>query len=154
MELETGLKQEERASIVGVLSKYLADNYILYLKTQNFHWNVTGNEFFSLHKLFEGQYEDLAEAIDEIAEKIRAQGFYVEATVESFRKLSSIKEESRVLAAHEMIEQLVKGHELIIREARKLSTLAEKFNDQGTVDLMGRRLNAHEKAAWMLRSHI
>lgn len=154
MELEIGLKQEERASIVGVLSKFLADNYILYLKTQNFHWNVTGKEFFSLHKLFEGQYEDLAEAIDEIAEKIRAQGFYVEATVEAFRKLSSIKEESRVLPAHEMIDHLVKGHELLIREARKLSTLAEKFNDQGTVDLMGRRLNAHEKAAWMLRSHI
>ncbi|MCI0382451.1 MAG: DNA starvation/stationary phase protection protein [Chlamydiae bacterium] len=154
MELDTGMNEEQRAAISGALSKILADDYLLYLKTQNFHWNVTGPEFFSLHKMFEKQYVELAEAIDEIAERIRALGFYVEATTEAFRKFSSIKEDHRVLSKHEMLEQLVKGHEIVIRESRNLSKLAEKHNDPGTVDLMGRRLNAHEKAAWMLRSQL
>lgn len=154
MELDIGLNQEVRASISGKLSKLLADIYILYIKTQNFHWNVTGPEFFSLHKLFEAQYEELAEEIDEVAERIRALGFYVEATTESFRKLSSIPEEHKVVAKHEMIEQLVEGHEQILREARQLCTLADKNQDAATVDLLGRRMSGHEKAAWFLRSQI
>lgn len=154
MEHNTGMNQDERASISGALNKLLADIYILYIKTQNFHWNVTGPEFFSLHKLFEKQYEDLAEEIDEVAERIRALGFYVEATSQNFRKFSSIPEESHLLAKHEMIQQLVEGHEQVLREARKLSTLAEKHQDPATIDLLGRHMAAHEKAAWFLRSQV
>lgn len=154
MELETGMNKEQRAAIAGALSKLLADTYLLYIKTQNFHWNITGSEFYSLHLLFEKQYEELAEAVDEIAEKIRALGFFVDATTGGFKKLSSVHEDAHVLPKHEMLEQLIKANEVVIREARTLSALAEKHNDPGTVDLMGRRLNAHEKAAWMLRSQL
>ena len=154
MELNTGMNQEQRAAVSGGLNKLLADLYILYLKTQNFHWNVSGPEFFSLHKLFEVQYEELAEEIDEVAERIRALGFYVDATTQSFRKLSSIPEEHRLLPKHEMLRHLVEGHEQILREARHLAALAEKHQDPGTVDLVGRRMGSHEKMAWMLRSQL
>jgi starvation-inducible DNA-binding protein len=154
MELKLGMNETERASISGALAKVLADTYLLYLKTQNFHWNVTGPEFFSLHLLFEKQYEELSGAVDEIAERIRALGFYVEATTEAFRKLSSIKEGSKILPQFEMIKELVDGHETLIREERHLADLAEKHGDQATVDLMARRLGVHEKAAWFLRSHL
>ncbi len=154
MAFETGMNEEQRASVSGALSKVLADTYMLYLKTQNFHWNYTGADFYPFHLLFEKQYEELAEAVDEIAERIRALGFFVEATTDAFKKISSIKEEHRVIANHEMVEQLIQGHEIVIRESRNLSKLAEKHNDPGTVDLMGRRLNVHEKFAWMLRSSL
>lgn len=154
MEFDTGMTKEERASISGALSKLLADSYFLYLKTQNSHWNVTGPEFYSLHIMLEKHYEEMAEAIDEIAERIRALGFFVEGTFEAFGKLTTIKEDHRVLAKYEMLEQLIKSHELVMRDARNLAQLAEKHNDPGTVDMMGRRLLFHEKAAWMLRSQI
>lgn len=154
MAFETGMNEEQRALISGALNKVLADTYVLYLKTQNFHWNYHGVEFYAFHLLFQKQYEELAEAIDEIAERIRALGFFVDATTESFKKLSSIMEEHRVIASHEMVEQLIQGHETVIRELRNLSVSAERHNDPATVDLMGRRLNVHEKFAWMLRSSL
>jgi starvation-inducible DNA-binding protein len=154
MEFETGLKKEERATISGALGKLLADTYVLYVKTQNFHWNVHGPEFFSLHKLSEEQYEELAEAIDEIAERIRALGFYVDGSMESFLKLSSITEDKDVNPKHTYIEHLIKAHEAVIRDCRALGDLAEDHHDHATVDLMGRRLNFHEKATWMLRSQL
>lgn len=154
MELSTGMNETQRASVCGALAKVLADTYLLYLKTQNYHWNVTGPEFFSLHLLFEKQYEEMADAVDEIAERIRALGFYVEATSEAFRKLSSIKEGSKIIPQFEMVRELIEGHETVIREERHLASLAEKHGDQATVDLMARRLGVHEKAAWFLRSHL
>ncbi|HSX12694.1 MAG TPA: DNA starvation/stationary phase protection protein [Rhabdochlamydiaceae bacterium] len=154
MELNTGMNENERASVSGALAKVHADTYMLYIKTQNFHYNVTGPEFFSLHLLFEKHYQEMAEAVDEIAERIRALGFYVEATAEAFKKLSSIKESEKVLPKFEMLKELVEGHEIVIREERKLAALAEKHGDQATVDLMARRLGFHEKAAWMLRSQF
>jgi len=154
MELDTGMNKDQRGVVAGGLSKLLADTYILYLKTQNSHWNVIGPEFYSLHLLFQSQYEEMAEAVDEIAERIRALGFFIEGTSEAFSKLTTVHEDERVLAKHEMIEQLVKAHDVVIKEARKLSDLAEAQKDPATVDLMGRRLNVHEKAAWMLRSQL
>lgn len=154
MELNTGMNENQRASVSGSLNKILADTYLLYVKTQNYHWNVTGIEFFSVHKMFDEQYHEMAEAIDEIAERIRALGFFVEATLDAFKKISSIKEDGLVHSKLEMLKNLVEGHEVVIRDARNLASLAEKHNDQATVDLMARRLGVHEKAAWMLRSQI
>lgn len=152
MGFQTGMNEEQRASVSGALSKILADTYLLYLKTQNFHWNYTGVEFYPFHLLFEKQYEEMAEAIDEMAERIRALGFFVEGTTDSFKKITSIKEEHRVIPGHEMVLQLLQDHETVIRELRNLSLLAEKQHDAATVDLVGRRLVIHEKFAWMLRS--
>jgi starvation-inducible DNA-binding protein len=152
MVFHTGMNEQERASVSGALAKVLADTYLLYLKTQNFHWNYTGVEFYPFHLLFEKQYEELAETIDEVAERIRALGFFVEGTMDSFKKISSIREEHRIIPGHEMVTQLIEGHETVIRELRTLSTLAEKYQDAATVDLVGRRLGMHEKFAWMLRS--
>lgn len=154
MELNTGMNENQRASVSGALAKVLADTYLLYIKTQNSHYNITGPEFFSLHLLFEKHYQEMAEAVDEIAERIRALGFYVEATAEAFKKLSSIKESSKIIPKFEMLKELIEGHEIVIREERNLASLAEKHGDQATVDLMARRLGFHEKAAWMLRSQL
>nr|NGX45706.1 DNA protection during starvation protein [Chlamydiota bacterium] len=121
MEIETGMDKDQRGVMAGGLSKLLADTYLLYLKTQNSHWNVTGPEFYSLHLLFQSQYEEMAEAIDEIAERVRALGFFIEGTSQAFSNLSTIHEDDRVLPKHELLEQLVKGHEVVIREARTLS---------------------------------
>ena len=154
MEFETGLSKDERVVISGALSKLLSDTYVLYVKTQNFHWNVHGSEFFSLHKLSQEQYEEMAEAIDEVAERIRALGFYVEGSMESFLKLSSIPEDHEVHPKHTYIENLILAHETVIRDCRSIGELAEKHHDHATVDLMGRRLGFHEKASWMLRSQL
>jgi len=154
MEFETGMDKEARASVGGALAKLLADSYALYLKTQNFHWNISGGEFYSLHVLSQAQYEEMAEAVDEIAERIRALGFFVEGTLGSFQKLSSLEEDHQIHPKHIWLEKLVKAHEVVIRDARALAALSEKHGDHATVDLMGRRLGFHEKAAWMLRSQI
>ncbi|NGX38185.1 MAG: DNA protection during starvation protein [Chlamydiae bacterium] len=154
MELETGMTKEERASISGALSKLLADTYVLYLKTQNFHWNIHGPEFYSLHKLSEKQYEEMAGAIDEIAERIRQLGFFVEGSMEAFLKLSTVEEDHAIHPKLAYLEHLIKAHEMVIRDCRALGTLAEAHSDHGTVDLMGRRHLFHEKAAWMLRSQL
>jgi starvation-inducible DNA-binding protein len=152
--METGMTNEERAAISGGLAKLLADTYVLYVKTQNFHWNIHGPEFYALHLLSEKQYEEMADAVDEIAERIRALGFFVDASMGAFLKLSSIVEEKQVQSKIKFIEELIAGHETILREVRKLANQAEKHNDPGTVDLLGRRVLFHEKAAWMLRSQL
>jgi starvation-inducible DNA-binding protein len=154
MELHTGIQDKHRAIIAEHLNTLLADCYALYLKTQNYHWNVNAKEFFSLHVMFEKQYQDLEEAIDEIAERIRALGFYVDASFAAFKADTRIPDEGKVRTSEEMVKNLLIGHELVAREMRHLSSLAEKEGDFATVDMMGRRLNAHEKTAWMLRSHL
>ena len=115
---------------------------------------MRGPEFFSLHLLFEKQYEELAEAVDEIAERIRALGFYVDACFSSFREATSIKDENKVLNTREMLTSLVEGHEAMIRNARKVAEIGDKDGDFASVDMLGRHLGAHEKMVWMLRSQI
>lgn len=154
MEPNIGLNEQNRSAISTGLERLLAEVYTLYLKTQNFHWNVRGTEFYSLHLLFEKHYEEMAEEIDEIAERIRALGFFVEASFSSFSELSSIKEEEKVLSAKEMLNSLVQGHEVYIREARRVAEIADRELDFATVDMLGRRMGAHEKMAWFLRSQI
>ena len=154
MEVNTGLSQNQRSMISEGLAKILADTYALYLKTQNFHWNIQGAEFFALHLLFEKQYEEMAEATDEIAERIRALGLYVDATFTSFARETHLKETHKLLTAKDMLKDLLEGHEVLIRRTRQILDHAEQDKDGATVDLLGRRLGAHEKMAWMLRSHL
>lgn len=154
MEVNVGIPEPSRAAISDGLSRVLAESYSLYLKTQNFHWNVRGPAFFSIHLLFEKQYLELAEEIDEIAERIRALGLFVEASFSAFAELSSIKEETKVLSEKEMIASLVAGHELWARGARKVAEIGDREMDFATVDMLGRRIGAHEKMAWFLRSHL
>jgi starvation-inducible DNA-binding protein len=154
MELNIGISEPSRMAISEGLSRFLADTYALYLKTQNFHWNVRGPEFYSLHLLFEKQYEDLAEAVDEIAERIRALGFYVDASFSGFQNKTSVKEETRVLTSKDMLKELIEGHEVLIRGVRKVAEIGDKDGDFATVDMIGRRLGAHEKMAWFLRSQL
>lgn len=154
MEREIGMSKEERANISGGLAKLLADMYVLYIKTQNFHYNIHGPEFYALHLLSEKLYTQMAESIDEVAERIRALGFFVDATMSSFLKLSSVTEDNQVNPKLKMIEDLIKGLEVVIREGRKVSELGEKSHDAATVDLLGRTIGFYEKADWMLRSQI
>jgi starvation-inducible DNA-binding protein len=154
MEISIGIAPHGRQAVSDGLAKLLAEAYTLYLKTQNFHWNVQGVEFYSLHLLFEKQYEELAAANDEIAERIRALGFYVDATFASFLQHSAVKESHKLLSAKEMLKDLADSHEIVIRKMRQVCDLAEKELDGGTVDLLGRRMGAHEKMAWMLRSSV
>jgi len=150
--MDTGIAKKDRAAIAKGLSNLLADSYVLYLKTHNFHWNVTGPMFNSLHQMFETQYTELADAIDEIAERIRALDLPAPGTYAEYSKLSSIKETMGVPTAEEMIKLLIEGHEITCRTARKLLPLADKGDDEVTADLVTQRLQVHEKTAWMLRS--
>ena len=154
MEIQIGLTDESRSRVAEDLATLLADTYALYLKTQNFHWNVMGAEFYSLHILFEKQYTELAENIDEVAERIRALGLFVEGSFSAFKERTAIADESKMRGAKEMVAELVRGHEIVIRSARNLSLVAEDEKDAATVDLLGRKLNMHEKMAWMLRSQL
>jgi len=154
MEVQTGLPEMSRSRVAEGLASLLADTYALYLKTQNFHWNVSGHEFFSLHILFEKQYTELSVDIDEVAERIRALGFYVDASFTAFKDLTAVCEEHKVRVAKEMVQELVRAHEIVIRSARNLAEIAEGEKDAATVDLLGRKLNIHEKQAWMLRSQL
>lgn len=140
--------------MIDQLRDYLADTYALYVKTQNFHWNVTGLEFFSLHLLFEKQYEDLADAVDEIAERVRALGSYVDGSFSAFQKRTSIPESNKKVSAQQMLKELVQGHETVTKLAHILIPKFEDLEDQGSADLLIKRLGIHEKAAWMLRSHL
>lgn len=154
--LDTGLTEAKRKITAEGLIALLANNYILYLKTHNFHWNVVGPMFQPLHSLFETQYIDLWNAGDKIAERIRALGFFVPASQHDFSTLSHIKEAVGLHPpkAKEMISQLVSDHEVIIRLARKLLPEIEATSDQVTVDLLSERMEVHEKNAWMLRSFL
>ncbi|MEK6555018.1 MAG: Dps family protein [Bdellovibrionota bacterium] len=152
MQMDIGIKQVDREIIVTELSKVLADSYTLYLMTHNFHWNVTGPMFQTLHLMFEQQYTELALAVDLIAERIRALGFFAPATYREFATLSSIKEPIGVPSFRDMILQLVQGHESVIRTARAAFSAVERGQDQASADLLTQRMQLHEKTAWMLRS--
>ena len=152
MNIDIGIDQAHRRDISAGLAKVLADTYTLYLKTHNFHWNVTGPMFTTLHVLFEQHYTELAEAVDEIAERIRALGFPAPGSYAQFAKLSSIEEAPEVPAAEEMVKQLVLGHETVVRTCRDVFPLAEKAGDEVSADLLTGRMTIHEKTSWMLRS--
>ena len=150
--MDIGIKEDDRAAIVEGLSRLLADTYTLYLKTHNFHWNVTGPMFQTLHLMFETQYNELALAVDLIAERIRALGFPAPATYAEFARLSSIKETQGVPRAEDMIRLLVEGQEAVVRTARSVFPVVERASDEPTADLLTQRMQLHEKTAWMLRS--
>jgi starvation-inducible DNA-binding protein len=152
MNIEIGINEKDRAEIAEGLGKLLADTYSLYLKTHNFHWNVTGPMFQTLHLLFETQYNELALAVDLVAERIRSLGFPAPATYSEFTRLSSIEETAGVPKAEEMIRLLVEGQEAVVRTARSIFPVVEKVSDQATADLLTQRMQVHEKTAWMLRS--
>jgi starvation-inducible DNA-binding protein len=150
--LNIGISDTDRKTIVEGLSRLLADTYTLYLKTHNFHWNVTGPQFNSLHLMFEGQYTELALAVDLIAERIRALGYFAPGSYREFGKLSSVAEAEGTPNANEMIRQLVDANETVSRTARSLFPVVDKAADESTADLLTQRMQTHEKAAWMLRS--
>lgn len=152
MKINIGISEEDRESINKGLSKLLADTYMLYLKTHNYHWNVTGPHFNTLHTMFMTQYTELWNSIDLIAERIRSLGYFAPGTYKEYSKLTSISEDDAVPKATDMITNLVQGNEAVIRTARSVFASAEKGNDEATLDLLTQRLDVHEKTAWMLRS--
>lgn len=147
-----GIDEKQRGEIAEGLSRLLADTYTLYLKTHNYHWNVTGPMFQTLHTMFETQYTELADAVDIIAERIRALGFPAPGTYSEFVELSSISEAKGVPAAEDMIKSLVEGQETVVRTARTVFPAADGAHDEPTADLLTQRMQIHEKTAWMLRS--
>ena len=151
-QIDLGIEPAQRKAIAEGLSKVLAATYTLYLKTHNFHWNVTGPMFQTLHLMFEQQYSELALAVDLVAERIRALGHPAPGSYAQFSKLSSITEATDVPKAEDMIRQLVEGQEALVRTARNVFATAEKASDQVTIDLLTQRMQVHEKTAWMLRS--
>ena len=152
MKIDIGINESSRKEIAEGLSRLLADTYTLYLKTHNFHWNVTGPRFQNLHIMFEQQYTELSVAFDLIAERIRTLGFPAPGSCEVFGALTSIKESTDVPNAQEMLRQLLDGQEVVVRTARTLFSILEKAQDQATADLLTQRIQQHEKTAWMLRS--
>lgn len=155
MSLNTGIEETKRVQIAKELSRFLAETYTLYLKTHKYHWNVTGPMFQTLHLMFEQQYNDLALAVDGIAERIRVLGVKAPGSYQEFAELSSIKDDSsKDVLAINMIENLLKDHEQVARTAKSILPLLEGANDEGTNSLLGGRIEFHEKTAWMLRSLI
>ncbi|MEX0962333.1 MAG: Dps family protein [Simkaniaceae bacterium] len=153
--MHTGIEENDRKMIADGIEKILANTYTIYLKTQHYHWNITGKEFYSLHLLFQKQYEELAETIDEMAERVRALGFYPIGSFSLFLKNSEIKEETETkLASDEILRRLLKDHETLIRIIRKHLPLVEKLHDGATADFLNKRLDSHEKSAWMIRSSL
>lgn len=153
-DIDIGIRPKDRAAIVAGLSSLLADSYTLYLMTHNFHWNVTGPQFNSLHVMFMTQYTEQWTALDEIAERIRALGHPAPGTYMAFNELSSIAEVDGVPSADDMVRHLVAAQEATARTARKLFPVVNAANDQPSADLLTRRLEVHEKTAWMLRSML
>ncbi|MBT8088093.1 MAG: DNA starvation/stationary phase protection protein [Gammaproteobacteria bacterium] len=154
MEINVGISKQDRESIAAGLSRLLADSYTLYLKTHNYHWNVTGPQFNTLHLMFEGQYTELAAAVDEIAERIRALGVRAPGSYAEYAKLTSIEEGAGDETAEEMVRQLAIGQETVVRTAREAFPAADAANDEPTADLLTQRMQIHEKNAWMLRSML
>jgi starvation-inducible DNA-binding protein len=150
--IDNGISLKDRTQIARGLAKLLADTYTLYLMTHNFHWNVVGPMFNTLHTMFMTQYTELWNAIDPIAERIRALGFPAPGTYAEYARLSAVKEVAGVPKAGEMVALLIKGHDTVARTARALLPAADAANDQPTLDLITQRLDIHEKTAWMLRS--
>ena len=154
MELNIGINTEDRQQIAAGLSKLLADSYSLYLKTHNYHWNVEGPLFNTLHLMFEQHYTELATAVDEIAERIRALGVKAPGSYTAFGELTNIEEATGDESAEEMIRQLVVGQETVARTAREAIKAAGAASDEPTADLLTQRMQIHEKNAWMLRSML
>lgn len=154
IETNIGIEESDREAIAGALSRLLADTYLTYIKSHNYHWNVTGPFFHSLHELFEEQYTELAAAVDEIAERIRILGFRAPATYYEFMEHSSVEEDSDTPDAMEMVRRLAESNETIINTARQALKPAQSAEDEASVDLITQRLHAHSKAAWMLRAHL
>ena len=152
--IDIGISESDRNAICGGLSHLLADTYTLYVKTHGFHWNVTGPLFNTLHLMFEQQYTELALAVDEIAERIRALGEPAPGSYAQFSELTRIAEERGQPSAVHMLEQLVNDHETVVRTAREVFPIAEGADDQPTADLLTQRMLVHEKTAWMLRSML
>ncbi len=152
MEIDIGIDKKDRKAIADGLSHLLADTYTLYLKTHNYHWNVTGPMFQTLHLMFQTQYTEMWQAVDLVAERIRTLGYAAPGTYKAFAKLATIKEEEGVPAAIQMIKNLVKGHEQVAKTARSILPVVDKASDEPTADLLTQRLQLHEKTAWMLRS--
>ena len=150
--IDIGIDEKDRRTIAEGLSRLLADNFSLYLKTHNFHWNVKGPMFQTLHVMFMEQYNELWNALDEIAERIRALGFPAPGTYGEFTRLSSIKDEEGVPSAQQMIRSLVEGQEAVARTARSVFPIVDGASDEPTADLLTQRMQVHEKTAWMLRS--
>jgi starvation-inducible DNA-binding protein len=150
--INTGIPETDRQQIAAGLSRLLADTYTLYLKTHNYHWNVTGPMFQTLHLMFETQYTELALAVDLIAERIRSLGVPAPGTYREFAELTTIAEAEGIPKAEEMIRDLVAGQEAVVRTARSIFPLADAANDEPTADLLTQRMQLHEKTAWMLRS--
>lgn len=150
--MDIGINDKTRARIADGLARLLADSYTLYIKTHGFHWNVTGPMFNTLHLMFMDQYTELWNALDPIAERIRALGHYAPGSYAQFAALSSIEEETGAPNATDMIRQLIAGQEAIVRTARSLFPVVDKAGDEPTADLLTQRLQIHEKNAWMLRS--
>jgi starvation-inducible DNA-binding protein len=154
MQINVGISETDRESIAAGLSRLLADSYTLYLKTHNYHWNVTGPQFNTLHQMFEVQYTELAAAVDEIAERIRALGVRAPGSYSEYARLTSIEEGTGEETAEEMVRQLAVGQETVVRTAREAFPAADAANDEPTADLLTQRMQIHEKNAWMLRSML
>ncbi|EPG68091.1 DNA starvation/stationary phase protection protein [Leptospira hartskeerlii] len=154
MKPNIGIPEKDREAINQGLQKLLADTYFLYLKTHNYHWNVTGPLFNTLHLMFMTQYTELWNALDLVAERIRSLGYPAPGTYKAFSSLTSLKEEDGVPKAEDMLKNLVEGHEAVIRTARAILPSADSGGDEVTTDLLTQRLEIHEKTAWMLRSML
>jgi starvation-inducible DNA-binding protein len=152
--IDIGISEADREDIAEGLSRLLADTYTLYLKTHNYHWNVVGPMFNTLHLMFETQYNELAIAVDVIAERIRALGMRAPGSYREFGELSSVSEDTGAADATEMIRRLVEGQETVVRTARSIFPVVERANDEPTADLLTQRMQIHEKTAWMLRSML
>lgn len=150
--IDIGIDDADRQEIANGLARLLADTYTLYLKTHNYHWNVTGPMFQTLHLMFETQYNELALAVDQIAERIRALGALAPGTYREFAKLASITEDDDRPDATEMIRRLVQGQEAVVRTAQSVFPLVDQAHDEPTADLLTQRMQVHQKTAWMLRS--
>jgi len=152
MEVDTGIAEPARKEIAEGLSRLLADTYTLYVRTQGYHWNVTGPMFRTLHLMFEEEYIELRDAVDVIAERIRALGHQAPGSFSEFAKLTSVTEDEAVPEALDMVRRLAQDHEAVIRTAREVVATAEEGDDVATADLATKRVEIHEKTAWMLRA--
>lgn len=152
MEINTGLSEESRSELAEGLGRLLADTYTLYVKTHGYHWNVTGPMFRTLHLMFEEEYMELREAVDVIAERIRALGHPAPGSYSEFAELTSVADEKGVPEAMEMVRNLMEGHESVVRTGRAVVKTAEGAGDVASADLVTQRIDIHEKTAWMLRS--
>jgi starvation-inducible DNA-binding protein len=154
MKANIGLTAKNTGTIALLLNRLLADEHIVYTKTRNYHWNYEGDNFMEMHKFYEGQYEELAEMIDEIAERIRMIGHHAEGRLKDFLKLTNLEEENYTTNQNEQVKNLTDDHEDIIRIVRKHIDTAEKLKDAGTMDFLTKIMEQHEKMAWMLRSYL